>query len=741
MTDLVVLSLEPWDEVWRRNQHLLAGLLRTDSSLRVLLIEPAPDPLHAVRSGRRPTFGRGLKPIALEGAEGRLWAYQPTKWLPRRLDPGQDARFGRRVARLAAKLGFSDPLLWVNDPSGAEVLRHTGWRAVYDITDDWLEADRTPAEHERLVQDENYLMANCAEVVVCSPGLVETKSPVRPVTLVQNAVDVPFYRTPQPRPADLPDGPVALYLGTIHTDRIDLDLCVRTARAIAGTDTLVLVGPAPLSNEDDQRLRDAGVVLLGRKHRDEVPGYLQHADVLVVPHVVTPFTDSLDPIKLYEYAAVGRSVVSTPVAGFRDSDDPQVTSVVADEFPDAVLAHLPAAFRFPQGADRHVATWTDRVDEMAAVIDRVAAVDSEPKPLTLVVDALNAPAESGGMRTYAESLVGAWHSAPGASRDRLIVHGPPWISEAFAGLPGVECRIAPATRAGRLTAQWFRTAAIFHSEGADAVLSLSPVVTGLVPREVRACVVHDWRHLRRPEEFSRAATLYRKLWLPSIRSAGAVFAISEKTARETVEQAPGARVHVVRNGTDHLQANHDTVTPLETEGRPLVVTFGHRRHKRPELVIDAVAQIIADTPCELVVLGADEDYAGELMTRGHNLGLSGSLRVPGFVSDEEYRAFMRSAHVVVIASTDEGFGLPVVEAAGAGAHVVVTTDSGLGEIHEELVLVAEPSTRALALAIARCVGQPRRARLTQTWAWRDAVSEMRRWIQVSRGASSRGRFL
>ena len=46
MTDLVVLSLEAWDEVWRRNQHLVAGLLRADPALRVLFVEPAVDPLH-----------------------------------------------------------------------------------------------------------------------------------------------------------------------------------------------------------------------------------------------------------------------------------------------------------------------------------------------------------------------------------------------------------------------------------------------------------------------------------------------------------------------------------------------------------------------------------------------------------------------------------------------------------------------------------------------------------------------
>ncbi len=43
-------------------------------------------------------------------------------------------------------------------------------------------------------------------------------------------------------------------------------------------------------------------MLLGARPSADVPAYLQHADVLVVPHIVTPFTDSLDPIKLYEYA-------------------------------------------------------------------------------------------------------------------------------------------------------------------------------------------------------------------------------------------------------------------------------------------------------------------------------------------------------------------------------------------------------------------------------------------------------
>ncbi|HEX2856987.1 MAG TPA: glycosyltransferase [Propionibacteriaceae bacterium] len=371
MTDLVVVSLERWDEVWRRNQHLVAGLLRRDPQLRVLFVEPAADPLYDLRERRRPRRGRGVRASPEPGLVGRLWTYQPTKPLPRRLDPRADRRIAHGVRRTAARLGFDRPVLWINDPAGAVLLRLTGWPALYDITDDWLEADRTPAEHARLVEHEAALMRGCGEIVVCSPRLERTKGAARAVTLVPNAVDVAAYRRPRPRPADLPPGPTAVYVGTVHRDRIDVDLCLTTARLLGAEGRLVLVGPAPLSAADRGALVSAGVVLLGSRPASEVPAYLQHADVLVVPHVVTPFTMSLDPIKRYEYAAVGRPVVSTPVTGFADAGDARVTIAVGDDFAYALRQEMRRARPFPAGADQPVDGWDERVTRMAGVIERV----------------------------------------------------------------------------------------------------------------------------------------------------------------------------------------------------------------------------------------------------------------------------------------------------------------------------------------------------------------------------------
>lgn len=360
--DLVVLSLERWDAVWRRNQHLIAGLLWADPDLRVLFVEPPDDPLHDLRRGRRPDFGSGLRRV-----DDRLWGLRPVKWLPRRLDPRADERLAQAAAHAVERLGMRHPMLWINDPTSVQLAKRAGWPALYDMTDDWLAAERPEAERQRIADGESWLLRHAAVVVACSPELVRRKSAQRAdIALVRNGVDTARYLTPMARPADAPAEPYALYVGTLHRDRIDVDLCVQAAQELRGKGRLVLIGPEAWGSADAQRVRDSGALVLGARPHDAVPAYLQHADVLVVPHVVTAFTESLDPIKLYEYQAVGRPVVSTPVAGFRDA--PGVRVVDRADFAAAVASLVPAETHFPEGAIRGATDWSARVAEFRSAL-------------------------------------------------------------------------------------------------------------------------------------------------------------------------------------------------------------------------------------------------------------------------------------------------------------------------------------------------------------------------------------
>ena len=363
---LVVASLEPWDEVWRRNQYFVDGLLTADPALQVLFLEPAADPLFALSSGGRATRGRGLR--TADGYQGRLHLYQPTKVLPRRAGRLADHLLIRGIRRAVARLGWRDGVLWINDPTQAALLDVLPWPSVYDMTDDWVAADRGAREHDRIVAGDAELLRRCDEVIVCSVGLEATKGPVRPVRLIRNAVDVERYRRPVARPTDLPDGPIALYAGTLHEDRLDVDLVLRTADAVDGV--VVLLGPDALAPANSARLAaHPRILLTGSRPRDAVPAYLQHADVLLVPHVVDDFTESLDPIKLYEYLAVGRPVISTPVAGFRDTAGVEVAA--ADAFPAAVADRL--SHGEPAAAAPDVPDWRDRVSDVRRVLDPLFA--------------------------------------------------------------------------------------------------------------------------------------------------------------------------------------------------------------------------------------------------------------------------------------------------------------------------------------------------------------------------------
>lgn len=362
---LVVCSLERWDEVWRRNQFLVEKLLQRNRGLRVLFVEPAYDLFQASLHGQPPS-SRG--PQRVRGFEN-LWRLRPVKPLPRILGPASDAALRAQVRKGARALGFVRPTLWINDLNYAALASIEDWPTLYDITDDWL-VDRSvsPRVRRRRRRLEDQLLRDVDEVVVCSPMLFTSRSRTRSVTLIPNGVDVMHFTRAQTRPDDLGISPTAVYVGTLHDERLDVELVCEVARALPQL-TVTLVGPDALSAAARSVLsRQPNVQILGPRPYDRVPGYLQHADVVVVPHRINEFTESLDPIKAYECLAVGRPTVATKVAGFRGLPHP-ITTASRSTFAGAVVD----ALRFEGTVSGPVvppASWEERSRDFERVLDR-----------------------------------------------------------------------------------------------------------------------------------------------------------------------------------------------------------------------------------------------------------------------------------------------------------------------------------------------------------------------------------
>lgn len=419
MRDLIFFSLENWDEVWRRNQFVCAQIARRFPDRRILFVgKPLFGP--QLLKWARTAQGRAQARAALSK---RFWrvpelpnisVFSPLKPLPNPVPGGRALNENWQIAqvkRAARRAGVRDALLWINPYDSGFTIGRLGERGVvYDITDDWELAARTPQAKARIHAQDRELCARAALTVVCSPALYQSRLPIaRELLLVPNGVDAAHYaridqlddRVPgafnangvfaaqgkaaeAPKAAEAAQGeaprngaarwprPVFGYTGTLHRERIDLELVVQLARAHPGG-SVVLVGP---HNWTDPSLR-AALVAQPNLHAPgpvayrDIPSVMAHFDVCIVPHRRTEFVESLNPIKLWEYLAAGKPIVSTDVAGFRNY--PQWVRLAQDAagFVTQCRAAL-GEIGTPQGAqleqerraEAAAHSWSARVDEL-----------------------------------------------------------------------------------------------------------------------------------------------------------------------------------------------------------------------------------------------------------------------------------------------------------------------------------------------------------------------------------------
>ncbi len=376
MRDLIFVSLEDWDDIWRRNQFVCAKLARRHPGRRLLFVGLPRNALRHLRRGEwRALFASAAR--ALPDAPNITVTY-PWQFLPNRY--AWSRRFNewlvrRHVRRLARRLQLDRPLLWLNPHDALHLIGALGESAViYDVTDDWTLPDQPAAKRELTVRQDAELCRRAAAVIVCSEALLRAKRTLSGnVHLIPNGVDAAHYAgvgTSEAWPATTHwPRPVLGYTGTLHSERIDVEL-VRRLAGLPGVGSVVMIGPNHLPPAEVERLRLPNVFLPGPVAYAQLPGFMGAFDACIVPHRLTPFTESLNPIKLWEYLAAGKPILSTPVAGFRDF--PRLV-YLADDFRGFGEAlgraleedpSLPAQRRTEAG--RH--SWDARVDAIEAVL-------------------------------------------------------------------------------------------------------------------------------------------------------------------------------------------------------------------------------------------------------------------------------------------------------------------------------------------------------------------------------------
>lgn len=224
------------------------------------------------------------------------------------------------------------------------VTPEAGRLVVYDCIDEHAAYPWNQHLRDEIAALEKRLLQRADLVTVTSTHLLERKrTAARPPYLVPNGVDLALFaralaeETPLARDvADL-EGPVLLYVGAI-AEWFDTVLLDHIATSHPDW-TIVLIGPRSIRAPVFER---TNVLSLGARAQADIPGYLKRANVCLIPFVVDELTRAVNPLKLYEYLAAGKPVVSTALPDVYALEAPGVVHVARthDEFVRQVEACL-----------------------------------------------------------------------------------------------------------------------------------------------------------------------------------------------------------------------------------------------------------------------------------------------------------------------------------------------------------------------------------------------------------------
>lgn len=249
--------------------------------------------------------------------------------------------------------------------------------SIYTCIDDMTQEEYT-AKHGARLEEEAIRRSDLA--FVTSQNLLRLKKHLNPNTYVlNNAVDISIFEKalqgPLPRPKELEGvtGKIIGFTGNINEYRLNYPLFKKIAEKHPDK-TLVMVGPL---NSEDYRHHglDAmpNVILTGGKHIRELPAFLQHFDVAIIPFLKNKLTESIYPLKINEYLAAGKPVVATDfsedIKGFGDdvylaSNEEDFVSLIGRAIAEDGRERV--AHRVATAKQN---TWTERVRQFWEIVD------------------------------------------------------------------------------------------------------------------------------------------------------------------------------------------------------------------------------------------------------------------------------------------------------------------------------------------------------------------------------------
>jgi len=346
------LNMPPWDHVWTRQNHFALRLAKLGSE--ILYVE-TPRSLAGTLRNRdwRALFE---KPEVRNIAQGldvmSLPPVLPGSMRSEFMAQQVSAQMARAVNAELRQRGWQNYIAWNRVPLNLHMLprlQPAPSHSVYDITDDY--GLFVPKFRELTERRERDLLHKVDLVFAASELLVKARSQYNAnIHHIPNGVDYDLFSQVgdknlkvNPAVADMPK-PVIGYVGLV-AEWFDHDLLAALSQRWPGQ--VVVIGPVK-ADEAARANRNENVRWLGFVERSNLPGYIQAMDVCIIPFRIIERTATMSPLKMWEYLATGKPIVSTDMPAL---DSCREFISVADGIDDFV-AKVEAAISQPENPER-----------------------------------------------------------------------------------------------------------------------------------------------------------------------------------------------------------------------------------------------------------------------------------------------------------------------------------------------------------------------------------------------------
>ncbi len=255
-------------------------------------------------------------------------------------------------------------------------------------------------------------------------------------------------------------------------------------------------------------------------------------------------------------------------------------------------------------------------------------------------------------------------------------------------------------------------------------LMLHPVSLDPIPATVSeagipvAAVMYDVIPQRYPSRYlaNPAARRQSELRSALARTIDLMLAISDFAARTARYELALGPIPVIDIGSAVEPSFHADDRVMRQRPGDVVVVGGADERKNISRLLRAWAKVAeaVRTPRRLVVVaGVDRETHLRWNHEVVHLGLEGSVALVGGVPEAELIDRLRRAELSVFPSTEEGFGLPVVEAAACGCPVICARGSSLDQVAGDTAIQFDPyDVMSMARAIeSALVDETQRTRL------------------------------